>query len=877
VLPERQSSFEEVLAALSKDPDLREFARPDSALLLWDLEGRLVWASPAAGHLRDALSQDDDGRAGDPLPARAQLRALGQGLAPAQGVRLERLRFDSNRLVPPVTCACRRITLPSGEGALLTAIVGPIPKLARAGSARSGRTAYSDRSPTEGFAQGDPMNGRAEPPALRPSPPRQRGTVRFVWHTDAFGRFTYRSESMAEVVGTRGAAIVGRKWDEIAGELVVDPDGAVAEAFARTKTWSGHTVLWRVDGTGHAVAIELAGAPVFGRDREFQGFRGFGLCRPDADLAWPSGRPRAAGTTKPEAARLSEPVVAVRTPAQPRDEAPALSREQRPHEHRSLSHLSEGERAAFREIARALGARFDHGDVPADPARPGGAEIVPVFAREAVPPQTLAILDRLPVGILVCHGRTPLFANRVLLDVSGYDTVGALADDGGLARLLPGHSPHGAIPDEPVAFSTLLNSSKHSLPVELRVASAQWGGVPATVLIVRALGEHDSAPRLRALELDLRASEARLRELNSVLDTATDGIVMMDSLGRVLSLNRSAEALFGYDQREIAGERMTMLLAPESHKVLEDYFDALRVGGVKRVFNDGREMLGRVRQGGTIPLFVTIGRAGEEPDAKFCAVLCDITAVKKAEAELLDAKRAADEANAAKADLLAKVSHEVRTPLNAIIGFAEVMLEERFGRLGNERYRDYLKDMHESGRNVLGLVSDLLDLANIAAGRMELSFKGVSLNEIVAACVSAQSQHAARERIVVRTSFAPTLPAVVADERSIRQIVDNIVSNAVQFTVAGGQVIVSTAATDRGEVVIRVRDTGFGMTEQEIAAALEPFRQLATAGKGSGTGLGLPLTKALVDANRAMLHITSARDEGTLVEVVFPPTRVLAG
>jgi PAS domain S-box-containing protein len=396
-------------------------------------------------------------------------------------------------------------------------------------------------------------------------------------------------------------------------------------------------------------------------------------------------------------------------------------------------------------------------------------------------------------------------------------------------------------------------------------------------LIVRALGEHDPAPQLRALEFDLRASEARLRELNSVLDTATDGVVMMDSLGRVLSLNRSAEALFGYDQREIAGERMTMLLAPESHKVLDDYFEALRVGGVKRLFNDGREVLGRVRQGGTIPLFVTIGRAGEEPDAKFCAVLRDITAVKKAEAELLDAKRAADEANAAKADLLAKVSHEVRTPLNAIIGFAEVMLEERFGRLGNERYRDYLKDIHGSGRNVLGLVSDLLDLANIEAGRMELSFKGVSLNEIVAACVSAQSQHAARERIVVRTSFAPTLPAVVADERSIRQIVDNIVSNAVRFTGAGGQVIVSTAATDRGEVVIRVRDTGFGMTDQEIAAALEPFRQLATAGKGSGTGLGLPLTKALVDANRAMLHITSARDEGTLVEVVFPPTRVLAG
>jgi signal transduction histidine kinase len=294
------------------------------------------------------------------------------------------------------------------------------------------------------------------------------------------------------------------------------------------------------------------------------------------------------------------------------------------------------------------------------------------------------------------------------------------------------------------------------------------------------------------------------------------------------------------------------------------------------ILNDGREVLGRVRQGGTIPLFMTIGRAGEEPEPKFCAVLRDITALKKAEAELRAAKLAASEANAGRSDLLARVSHAVRTPLNAIIGFAEVMLEERFGRLGNERYRDYLKDIHESGRHVLGVVGDLLDLANIEAGRMELSFKSINLNDIAAGCVGALAQQAARERIVVRTSFAPKLPPVVADDRSIRQIVANIVSNAVRFTQAGGQVIVSTAVTDRGEVVLRVRDTGIGMTEQEIDAALAPLRQLATTPKGSGTGLGLPLTKALVEANRAALHISSGRNEGTLVEVVFPPTRVLA-
>ena len=160
---------------------------------------------------------------------------------------------------------------------------------------------------------------------------------------------------------------------------------------------------------------------------------------------------------------------------------------------------------------------------------------------------------------------------------------------------------------------------------------------------------------------------------------------------------------------------------------------------------------------------------------------------------------------------------------------------------------------------------------------MELSYTSVSLNELVGATVALLQPQAARSRIVMRTSFAPRLPPVVADERSVRQIVLNLVSNAIKFTDAGGQVIVSTALTDRGEVAFRVRDTGIGMTEEEIEAALEPFRQLATARRRGGTGLGLPLTKALVEANRGALRLSSSPNEGTLAEVLFPPARVLAG
>jgi signal transduction histidine kinase len=257
------------------------------------------------------------------------------------------------------------------------------------------------------------------------------------------------------------------------------------------------------------------------------------------------------------------------------------------------------------------------------------------------------------------------------------------------------------------------------------------------------------------------------------------------------------------------------------------------------------------------------------------------SALKRAQAEILEltaAKRQTERAAAAKADFLAKISHEVRAPLNAIIGFAEIMAQEKFGPVGNERYRQYLIDIQSSGEQLLSLVNDLLDLSKAEAGKLELDFAGVALNPLTQRCVAIMQPQANRERIIIRTSLSPKLPSVIADARSVEQIVLNLISNSTRFAGAGGQVIVSTTLTDLGEVVLRVRDSGIGMSEKEIALALEPFRQVATTvrpGPG-GTGLGLPLTKALAEANRATLRIKSAPNAGTLIEVAFPPDRVLA-
>ena len=254
----------------------------------------------------------------------------------------------------------------------------------------------------------------------------------------------------------------------------------------------------------------------------------------------------------------------------------------------------------------------------------------------------------------------------------------------------------------------------------------------------------------------------------------------------------------------------------------------------------------------------------------------DITAWKRTEEELINAKQQAEKASTAKSEFLAKISHEIRTPLNAIIGFSEVMMDERFGPVGNDRYRQYLKDIHSSGGHLISLLNDLLDLSKIEAGKLELSFVSVNLNDLVQQCVAIMQQQANRERVIIRTSLPPSLPHIVADARSVRQIALNLLSNSIKFTGTGGQVIVATALNDDHEIVLRVRDTGPGMSEKELQTALEPFHQLATASRAGGSGLGLPISKALAEANHARFRITSQVDSGTLAEVAFPATRVLA-
>jgi PAS domain S-box-containing protein len=716
-------------------------------------------------------------------------------------------------------------------------------------------------------------------PAAAEEQPR-RFPLRFVWQTDATGRFTFGTEEFVRLLGPQTAAVLDRPWADIAAALKLDPHGAVASAFAARDTWSGIVVHWPVDDDAERLAVEMSGLPVFDRERQFAGFRGFGICR-DIERLEAIERRRAHPPAEPPApkpAEATEPAAKV----VPFPTAPALS---------------PGEQSAFQELARELGQRLkNRSSESAGPTTDdfGPGPLLPRAATPTAAPPPAArygetardasegrpIFDRLPVGILVYRLDNLIYANRAFLDWAGYPTLDALAEAGGLyslyietAQAKPPDVQEGA---KRLAISTVNGDQP---PVEGHLFGAIWNNENALVLMLNPQPAAQPAAdeqQSKAAEMSLRRIAAENRDLETILDTATDGVLMLDRAGRVLSANRSAEALFGYDDAEIAELSLEDLLAPESRCRVLDHLDRLARNGGPESLDAGREAIGLVRQGGLVPLYITMGRISD--GEKLCAVLRDITAWKRTEEELINAKQEAEKASTAKSEFLAKVSHEIRTPLNAIIGFSEVMMDERFGPVGNERYRQYLKDIHSSGGHLISLLNDLVDLSKIEAGKLELTFVSVSLNDIVQQCVAVMQEQANRERVIIRTSLPTSLPQVLADARSVRQIALNLLSNSIRFTGPGGQVIVSTALTDDHEVVLRVRDTGHGMSEKELQTALEPFRQIATAAHWgvSGLGLGLPITKALAEANHARFHITSKLEDGTLVEVAFPATRVLA-
>lgn len=257
-----------------------------------------------------------------------------------------------------------------------------------------------------------------------------------------------------------------------------------------------------------------------------------------------------------------------------------------------------------------------------------------------------------------------------------------------------------------------------------------------------------------------------------------------------------------------------------------------------------------------------------------------IEALKTAERRLAAALAESEDKSRSKSDFIANLSHEFRTPLNAILGFSEILMKESFGPHSSPKYKEYADDIHGAAQHLLGLISDVLDLSRAEAGRLDLEFAEVDARKTIDSAVRMLHDRARAKGITLRVDVAPDFPRIRTDERRLRQVLLNIVGNAIKFTPPAGSVAIKAGVDPAdGAFIIVVTDTGVGIDPADLPRVMSRYGQARNGQPGSehGAGLGLPLTQKIVEALGGTLEIRSARDKGTAVTLRFPPSLIVPG
>jgi signal transduction histidine kinase len=378
----------------------------------------------------------------------------------------------------------------------------------------------------------------------------------------------------------------------------------------------------------------------------------------------------------------------------------------------------------------------------------------------------------------------------------------------------------------------------------------------------------------------LRRSVAKQKRqaalLQSTLENIGEGLSVFDRHGRLAACNRRFGGLLDLPKLPIGTPLADILM----RQAVRGDFGDLEPGAetarrLDRFYKDVPLTKERITQAGRT---LQIWRRAM-PDGAVLSVYSDVTEIKESERKILHARSQAESANQSKSEFLANMSHELRTPLNAIIGFTEIIAEELFGPLDNPRYLEYMRDILASSQHLLSIINDVLDMSKIEAGKFELAKKPVTLQAIIGDAVRMMRERAQIRGISLVLSVVPDDIVMWADERALLQILLNLLSNAIKFSGDGGTVTIRLAAASGGEAVIEIEDRGIGMTEEEQQRALQPFGQakpVITRGYG-GTGLGLPISKGLVEAHGGTLTINSARGSGTIVRVSLATDPSLTG
>jgi len=367
----------------------------------------------------------------------------------------------------------------------------------------------------------------------------------------------------------------------------------------------------------------------------------------------------------------------------------------------------------------------------------------------------------------------------------------------------------------------------------------------------------------------LKESEARLA---GILDIAPEAVIAIDDNLKISLFNQGAERIFGYGAGEVLGRSLGILMPKRFRKGHSEQIEGFADSRDDyRLMSERSEISGLRKDGTEFPASASVSKLEIGNEKIFTVLLHDITERKQVEEDRRLALVEAEKANKAKSEFLAAVSHELRTPLNAILGFADILNHQYFGPPGEGKYREYAADIYSSGEHLLELVNDLLDISTIEAGKQSLTMEKLAAKEIIAESVGIVDEKAREGGIDLLTKVPEDVPVFYADRRAIRQILLNLLVNAIKFTPKGGKVAVSIKGTKK-KVTFKIADTGKGIPAKKIPELTNPFTRLEQDPhiSAKGWGLGLAITKSLVDLHDGKMKIKSTVGKGTTVTVTLP-------
>jgi PAS domain S-box-containing protein len=424
--------------------------------------------------------------------------------------------------------------------------------------------------------------------------------------------------------------------------------------------------------------------------------------------------------------------------------------------------------------------------------------------------------------------------------------------------------------------------------IDVEVWTGPWkdtnGNAHGSLSIFAEIGQHRAVEQklaqveqkllqMKAQEEEARAGMRTERRFREILEAAPDAIIGVDREGRILLLNLVTEKLFGYKREELLGQTVDILVP-----------DALRAGHAQhrahywehpviRPMGSGLALHGRRKDGSSLPVEISLSPVTSEDGFRVMAVIRDISERRQTEdrlremqqtyaRELESRNREVERANQLKSEFLASMSHELRTPLHTIIGFSELLAEELEGPL-NEKQRRFIDHIHTDSLHLLALINDILDISKIESGRLSLSREAFDITGTVEETLSSIRPQGIAKAITIETNLSIPVP-IYADRLRIKQVLFNLLSNALKFTPEGGKVAVE-AALRNGFIEISVSDTGIGIPKDQHEAVFDKFYQVGATTKGvrEGTGLGLAISKALVEEHGGRIWLESEPGRGS--------------